>query len=426
MRNSQLIQGDWIEVLRTMPDESVHCVVTSPPYWGLRDYGVTGQLGLERTPDEYVAKMVEGFREVRRVLRNDGTLWLNLGDAYVHGVPGGGCVFANGRTQGDRTSYESDKARGREKISTKVAGLKTKDLVGIPWLIAFALRSDGWYLRQDIIWAKPNPMPESVRDRCTKAHEYIFLLSKSERYYYDQDAIREPLKDASVARLIQDVENQEGSARVPGKTNGNIKAKCGKDFSSKMAGGGGINANRSGYFDKDTGEPLCGTTANKKSVWQVTTKGYSEAHFATFPPEIPEICIKAGTSEWGCCKKCGAPWERVTERTPMVIARSERTHSKGDTRSSGTMLEPPKSETIGCRPTCKCYGGNGEFGQATPAPCTVLDPFNGAGTTGLVATRLGRDYIGIELNPEYMEMARRRIEGDAPLFNTFAEAANAD
>jgi DNA modification methylase len=424
MRNSQLIQGDWIEVLRTMPDESVHCVVTSPPYWGLRDYGtarweggspecdhqipaatlgggtnkghagsftanykgicgacgavrVDGQLGLERTPDEYVAKMVEGFREVRRVLRNDGTLWLNLGDAYVHGVPGGGCVFANGRTQGDRTSYESDKARGREKISTKVAGLKTKDLVGIPWLIAFALRSDGWYLRQDIIWAKPNPMPESVRDRCTKAHEYIFLLSKSERYFYDQDAVKELcLNPEDDARRISQA-TLDGKSTPTSERNGIRKKTAGANSRMyqdrdpqhpserkkvKIPGGwdrgegahGTIH--REGRTSAEYQEAEVSPYRNKRSVWGVATSPFPEAHFATFPPEIPETCIKAGCPENG----------------------------------------------------------------------TVLDPFNGAGTTGLVATRLGRNYIGIELNPEYMEMARRRIEGDAPLFNTFAEAANAD
>jgi DNA modification methylase len=370
MRNARLIQGDWIEVLRTMPDESAHCVVTSPPYWGLRDYGtarweggdpnckhggrvmgnankgnvrevmdgnrnkchycdairVDGQLGLERTPDEYVAKMVEGFREVRRVLRNDGTLWLNLGDSYA--LP----PTMHGRV--------------------KNAGMKAKDLVGIPWAVAFALRADGWYLRQDIIWSKPNPMPESVRDRCTKAHEYIFLLSKSERYWYDGDAISEALAYSSIERLSQPtLGQQEGSGRVPGKTNGNMKAVLPRCYNGSTFTRGKTAAPRANVGQGDRNELA---TRNKRSVWNVTTRGYSDAHFATFPPEIPETCIKAGTKE-------------------------------GD---------------------------------------TVLDPFNGAGTTGLVATRLGRNYIGIELNAEYIEMSQRRIEDDAPLFNTFAEAAN--
>jgi DNA modification methylase len=358
----EIRQGDALERLREMPDESVHCCVTSPPYWGLRDYGVSGQLGLEDNPNEYVIAMLEVFSEVRRVLRSDGTLWLNIGDSYVAGGRGGGGSFADERPGWDGVPMEFGKKRG-------IPGLKPKDLCGIPWLLAFALRSDGWYLRQDIIWSKPNPMPESVTDRCTKAHEYLFLLSKSARYYYDQDAIREPLRDASIARLIQDVENQTGSDRVPGKTNGNMKAvrfggtkygddeseqtrtKSGKEWTPKQAGSGGINDNRSGYFDKDTGEPLCGSTANRKSVWTVTTQGYSEAHFATFPPKLIEPCILAGCLEGG----------------------------------------------------------------------TVLDPFCGAGTTGLVATRLQRNFVGIELNPAYVKMAERRITEDAPLFNSGAE-----
>jgi DNA modification methylase len=362
----QIRQGDWIEVLRTMPDESVHCVVTSPPYWGLRDYGVSGQLGLERTPDEYVAKMVEGFREVRRVLRNDGTLWLNLGDSYS-----GGGNYRGVDSEDTLTSKQSSNrgARGLSQLlgtRDKETGCKPKDLVGIPWLMAFALRADGWYLRQDIIWSKPNPMPESVRDRCTKAHEYIFLLSKSERYYYDQDAILEPVSLSTHARLSQEVEAQIGSERANGgqKTNGNMKAVGRSSWKGSEFHTGKTGEHQLGRSQKDRklAEPGSGIKSNesfsnavcllveqrnKRSVWNVTTRGYSEAHFATFPPEIPETCIKAGCPENG----------------------------------------------------------------------TVLDPFNGAGTTGLVATRLGRNYIGIELNPEYIAMATKRIEQDAPLLN---------
>src|SRR6516162_4333229 len=182
--STHIIVRDCLEALCKLPDESVHCVVTSPPYWGLRDYGINGQLGLESLFQDYLATMVKVFREVRRVLRKDGTLWLNMGDSYVHGVPGGGSVFDNGRTDG-RIFYEGDKARGRTKISTFINGLKSKDLCGIPWRLAFALQADGWYLRSDIIWHKPNPMPESVTDRPTKSHEYVFLMSKCERYFYD-------------------------------------------------------------------------------------------------------------------------------------------------------------------------------------------------------------------------------------------------
>jgi DNA modification methylase len=278
----QILQGDWIEQLKTLPSESVQCVCTSPPYWGLRDYGVSGQLGLEKTPEEYVEKLVVGFREVKRVLRNDGTVWLNLGDSYAGSGKCSGRTWEDGNIpnmSGKQHSNAGSLSVGKTDIPR---GLKPKDLVGIPWRVAFALQADGWYLRQDIIWAKPNPMPESVTDRCTKSHEYIFLLTKSARYFYDNDAIKEPLKDSSVARLIQDVENQEGSARVPGKTNGNMKAvlfggtnRCpdtrlqsGKEWTPKMAGGGTNVPGHSGYF-KANGSPFNGATANKKSVWTI-------------------------------------------------------------------------------------------------------------------------------------------------------------
>ena len=213
----------------------------------------------------------------------------------------------------------------------------SKQLIGIPWRVAFALQADGWYLRQDIIWHKPNPMPESVKDRCTKAHEYIFLLSKSAKYYYDANAIKTPLKDESMRRLMQDIQNQKGSG-TPSKSNGNMKAVGGKDWQSNMAGGGSKIKGHRGYFDKN-GNPICGPKANRKSVWKITTKPYKGAHFATFPPELPELCIKAGSRE-------------------------------GD---------------------------------------IVLDPFFGSGTTGWVAQKLGRKWIGIELNPEYIKMAEERF-----------------
>jgi DNA modification methylase len=246
-----IIKGDCRDVLRTMESESVHCVVTSPPYWGLRDYGVGGQLGMERTLGEHVETMADVFREVRRVLRGDGTLWLNYGDSYATSVNGRSAADTKAAGNDDRTfrdkpfstigpiydptpsgaggSYEDERPgwaadRGRIRAGGM---LKPKDLCGIPWRVAFALQADGWYLRQDIIWSKPNPMPESVRDRCTKAHEYIFLLSKSERYYYDQGAIKQQAAPASFARLGQDIENQNGSNRVPGKTNGPMKAVYG-------------------------------------------------------------------------------------------------------------------------------------------------------------------------------------------------------
>jgi DNA modification methylase len=349
----QLFNGDCLEVLKTLAANSVQCCVTSPPYFGLRDYGVDGQIGLESSPTEYVQKMVEVFAEVWRVLRKDGTLWLNLGDSYAGS--GKGPTGHNGiGSQEQRQGFHSPK-------KDKLFDFKPKDLIGIPWRVAFALQDFGWYLRQDIIWHKPNPMPESVTDRCTKSHEYIFLLSKSQNYFYDHEAIKEPLKDASIARLIQDVENQNGSSRVPGKTNGNMKAVrfggnkygdsdeggrtySGKEWNPSQAGGGAINKNRSGYFDKDTGEPLCGIMANKKSVWTVTTRPFKDAHFATFPEKLIEPCILAGS----------------------------------------------RAEDL------------------------ILDPFNGAGTTGLVALKHHRQYVGIELNPEYIEITNRRFREIQP------------
>lgn len=384
-----ILQGDALTMLKTLPDESVQCCVTSPPYWGLRDYGtakweggnsecnhisrpqtsykagsnqgalrdgpykdicgkcgavrVDSQLGLKKTPEEYVGKMVEVFREVKRVLRGDGTLWLNLGDSYAANNRWGGATNTDSK-QWSNAGTREFQAPARIDHPTK-----PKDLVGIPWRVAFALQADGWYLRQDIIWHKPNPMPESVTDRCTKAHEYIFLMSKNAKYYYDQAAIKEPLQKASHVRLAQDVANQTGSERVPGKTNGPMKA-----VTFGGAKGRAYNPdpedpnyrNGSEQWGRDY-IPTPDMKANKKSVWTVTTRGYKEAHFATFPPDLITPCILAGCPESG----------------------------------------------------------------------TVLDPFFGAGTTGLVCSRLNREYVGIELNGEYVEMAKRRIEGDAPLLN---------
>jgi DNA modification methylase len=280
VNTASFLCGDVIEQLRTLPDESVQCVVTSPPYFGLRDYGADGQIGLEGSPAEYVAKMVKVFREVRRVLRADGTLWLNLGDSYAAdrggtrmpaqtvagGVGGKGDVAAHRGMLGGPGDHEVGINKGKQSHRDAPSiGLKHKDLIGIPWRVAFALQADGWYLRQDIVWAKPNPMPESVKDRCTKAHEYIFLLTKSDRYYFDHLAIHEPVTETTKSRKAQDVEGQQGSSRVPGKTNGNMKA---------------------------VGN---GETRNARSVWSITTQPYKKAHFATFPKALPTRCILAGT-----------------------------------------------------------------------------------------------------------------------------------
>jgi DNA modification methylase len=257
-----LYNCDCLELMRTLPDQSVNCGVTSPPYWGLRDYGVDGQLGLEKTQEEYVEKLVGVFREFKRVLRNDGTLWLNLGDTYANNGTGG-----NGATGGRDKSTLASKMPpiGTTPVKKSVPrGLKPKDLVGIPWRVAFALQAGGWYLRQDIIWHKPNPMPESVTDRCTKAHEYIFLLSKSSKYYFDHEAIKEPCATSSRSR-------------------------------EKNNGESAVDTKRRGYGSH------CGTKdkRNKRSVWTVTTKPFKEAHFATFPPDLILPCVLAGCPERG-------------------------------------------------------------------------------------------------------------------------------
>jgi site-specific DNA-methyltransferase (adenine-specific) len=248
--------GDCLASLRQLPDRSINCCVTSPPYYGLRDYGVDGQIGLEETPDAYVARLVEVFREVRRALTDDGTLWLNIGDSYANNGASGPQGKSGQRA--DRTFTAENLGAGRKGIVPQ--GCKPKDLIGIPWMLAFALRADGWYLRQDIIWSKPNPMPESVRDRCTKSHEYVFLLSKNERYFYDHAAIKEPVVSAPRAR-----EKSNGESVVDIKQRG--------------------------------GDTCCGVTSetrNKRSVWTVTPKPYSGAHFAVYPPELIEPCILAG------------------------------------------------------------------------------------------------------------------------------------
>jgi DNA modification methylase len=299
----QIVAGEAAERLRAMPEGSARCCVTSPPYWGLRDYGHDDQLGLERTPDEYVARLVGIMREVRRVLADDGTLWLNLGDCYASNSDCASMKLG-GHPKGCRCSYCTMPQSG---LKTSVPpGLKPKDLVGVPWLVAFALRADGWWLRSETIWHKPNPMPENVTDRPTKAHEQVFLLSKSGRYFYDREAIREPIKPGN-----------DGSIRAP---------KCGSE-----------RINGTQHQTEKTYDEIKG--ANARSVWSITTEPFPDAHFAVMPTALAERCVQAGSAE-------------------------------GD---------------------------------------TVLDPFAGAGTTGVAAVRHGRRFLGVELNPEYAEMARDRI-----------------
>lgn len=313
-----IITGDCINSMRKIPAKSVQCCMTSPPYFGLRDYGHDGQIGLEETPDQYVAKLVEVFRAVRDVLADDGVVWLNLGDSYA--AQRGGThqpaeTLAGGKggktDEGERVNRDRHDGYNPTRNASAI-GLKHKDLIGIPWRVAFALQSDGWYLRQDIIWHKPNPMPESVKDRCTKAHEYVFLLTKSAQYYYDADAVKEQCADermgASGAKQCAPQEYAEQSTTMGGR-DGGLQKLNGKDG------------------------------RNRRSVWSISTKPFSGAHFAVMPEDLVEPCILAGS--------------RI-----------------GD---------------------------------------TILDPFFGSGTVGVVATRLGRKYIGCELNPKYVEIAKRRL-----------------
>jgi site-specific DNA-methyltransferase (adenine-specific) len=388
----QILVGDCIDMMRTLPDQSVHTCVTSPPYFGLRDYGVEGQIGLEQTPAEFIARLVDVFREVHRVLRNDGTAWVNMGDSYASGGRGGGGSFMAER--GDGAWQGKGQATGWRSAP---AGLKHKDLMGMPWRLAFALQDDGWYLRQDIIWHKPNPMPESTRDRCTKAHEYLFLLSKSRRYYYDSDTIREPanltgkgsangfrggayVNGATFDNTDGGKRTQSGNTVPPAAPNNGVGWGHGTDAKARnrqrvtvptgwdtSTGDGGhgafhkegaerarrdsfkredskrehvIPGQNKGTHRPDRKESTWDTaTRNKRSVWTVATHSFKDAHFATFPPELIRPCVLAGAPRGG----------------------------------------------------------------------VVLDPFGGAGTTGVVAMQEGRKSILCELNPEYSAMAERRI-----------------
>ena len=381
---SRIIVGDVIDGLRTLDAGSVQCCVTSPPYWGLRDYGVGGQIGLEKTPDEFVAKMVDVFREVRRVLRDDGTLWLNLGDSYAKaGVSGLGL-----HTETSTTGKPNPYAAVKKEIPD---GLKPKDLCMMPWRVAMALQADGWWLRSVICWAKKAPMPESVTDRPTSSWDPIFLLAKSERYFYDAEAVKEPLTEAAVKRQAYGRSNQWGHIIDANQHTDNREHADAKSY---------------GAGDGPTGR-------NQRNVWHLGPEPYAEAHFATFPTEIPRRAIRAGTSEKGCCAACGAPWRRVVERKNMVIApsgREGRIAGHGQRSTSGAMVEPPTSKTLGWKPGCGC--------GAECVPCVVLDPFLGSGTTVAVARELGRYGVGCELNPEYVALARERI-GKAEKPSTF-------
>lgn len=507
--------GDCRDALATLPDQSVHCCVTSPPYFGLRDYkippstwgdGWVGCLGNEPTVQMYVGHVVEVFREVRRVLRDDGTLWLNLGDSYANsGQRGDTRSGFNARYFGSGEPGKNEQAATHLPPTVVPTGLKPKDLIGIPWRIAFALQADGWYLRSDIIWSKPNPLPESVRDRPTKSHDYIFLLSKRPRYFFDAGAVKEEVTGNTHSR---------GTKMAPPKT-------------MLHENGGESHVKNNQSFMEATWGPV--QSRNIRSVWTIATHPYAEAHFATFPPKLAERCILAGTSHYGACGKCGAPWRRLIE-TEYLNPGNRTTNGPRSidnhhvTAGYTQRLEAVRS-TIGWEPSCgcdmtydthykpddfeliatpltedgaddhaitrgrkgylrvrsegagvaistryeqRCYAkqirgsaGNrdrmeAEAGASAFAhyirldragarpvppkllevwirrgwlhrvpppqrrpypvrPCVVLDPFGGSGTVSLEAERHGRDSIYIDLKPEYVEMARKRITTDAPL-----------
>lgn len=335
----RIMIGDVREKLRELPDESVHCVVTSPPYWGLRDYGNAAQIGLEQTPEAYIAQMVPIFTEARRVLRKDGVCWINIGDKWASGGNGGGGAFMAER--GDAWVH----AKGAKGWRSPPTGYKDKDLVGLPFMLAFAMRADGWFWRQCNVWAKPNCMPESVSDRSTIAHEYVLQFTKSNDYWFDAEAVRTAPAASTETRLRQDVDAQAGSERANGgaKTNGTMKAVGRTD---KQRGHSRRHAGFNERWDAMERAEQVSNGANLRSVWWISPAQFGEGHYAVMPDKLAEICIRSSAPKGG----------------------------------------------------------------------TVLDPFGGAGTTGLVADRLGRNAILIELNPEYAEIARKRIHGDGGMF----------
>ena len=375
--------------------------------WGLRSYGgEPGLIGLEPTLEEHIENLVAVFRQVKRVLRKDGVVFLNYGDAYAR----------NGGEQGG-SNREMLHMEGKQRRMTKIpdgAGLKPKDLMMMPARVALALQAAGWWVRSEIIWAKPNPMPESVTDRPTSSHEKIFLLSKSARYFYDSVAVRVPSITGDTRRPYGSKGAWAMDGRPESQQHGGEQRKISKQRSHART--------HEGFRDKWDAMPKeeqQAGGANLRNVWHIATHAYSEAHFATFPPKLVEPCIKAGTSERGCCVECGAPWARVAKAQGGTIGHSWHDHSVdmeqgqrakygGGVGNADLGKGKYRIDTINWQPTCEC--------KADVRPCRVLDPFGGSGTVGLVAERLGRDSILVELNGEYVSMAEERIVSDNPLF----------
>ena len=442
-KGNKIFLGHVLEVLKTLPKEFVHMCVTSPPYWGLRNYGLEpqtwddpgncshewgddithsidyvqgnvefarphsklksftssssvcslcgawrGSLGLEPTPELFIQHVVQIFKEIKRVLRKDGTVWINLGDSYNGSGPSGGL----GKQYTNKGSQDT--------IVKKVSGLKPKDLCGIPWRVALALQADGWCLRSDIIWNKLNPMPESVTDRPTKSHEYVFLLTKSQKYFYDSYAVMEP--------------NSSPEQRLH-----NLKYTKNYDNAEAIAHGQPGNVNNAGMHSRPGLEGR-----NRRSVWTMATECCKEAHFATFPKKLVEPCILAGTSEKGCCPECGKPWVRILIQESISRHELPKNHKdyrpkKYPVKSSGRNDYDngggqafKSSEMIGWEPGCKCLSDDCTPGQNLddgvrlpfdPIPCTVLEPFLGSAPVGQVCIENNRKFIGIELSKEYVD-----------------------
>ena len=419
-----LVNGNALQI--PLADESVQCVVTSPPYYSLRDYQVAGQIGLEASPEAYVDRLVEVFREVWRVLRPDGTLWLNLGDSYA-GSGGAGGDYDEGGLRAGQPRYEGTARRSfrRDKAAVVAAhnpiGPKPKDLIGIPWRVAFALQADGWWLRSDIIWSKSNPMPESVQDRPTKSHEYVFLLSKSATYYYDADAIREEGSPETPKRLLRGVsdhhKNINGAPGQPPHSMNQPRVNAKYSFARNVNEDAPPGQQKQHRADREDIE--YSGSRNRRTVWNIATAPYSGAHFATFPPALVEPCIRAGTSERGCCPQCGKPWERVVERKNderIDTNDFEERIAQLDTGMVGGRAGISNHTTTGWAPGCDCHIDPecNEREPLTPVPCVVFDPFAGSGTTVMVARALGRHGIGLDLSYPYLhDQARARLQLDA-------------
>lgn len=394
-----IILGDVRDQLAALPSQSVHCVVTSPPYWAMRDYEHDDQLGLEATMDGYLEDMSIVFAQIRRVLRRDGTLWLNMGDGYVQGRRGGigetstltgGHKHQNQSRTALNTMHRLNSKSALEQLggkTTSTGRLKAKDYTGISWRLAFQLQYDGWYLRRPIVWAKPNPTPESTRDRPTSSHEYVFLMARAKHYFYDNQAERTPFKKSTIARVEEPTfDRQQGGFKDYGTT--------------------GQNRSRSARAAVEATAGAVDRTANLRDVWTITPQAYRFRHFAAFPEALVERCINLGTSEGGCCGKCGKPYRRLTEIVDPSgkLGKAWHDHQQDLVRGQrGTPYadDAPYVVTKGWEPTCKH--------EAPRARCLVLDPFMGSGTTAVAALRLGRDYLGVELNADYIAIADKRI-----------------